>query len=203
MRPYSLRALRRIRQLAADISAFVGVILAFIYAHRVKTAILEYAPLADDIVASGQDLQGFITGIADQARQIPLVGPSLADAFESSVGFPEQLVSTGAALGEAIEQFGSLAWSIIVFLAVGLIVVAWLPWRIRFLAKSLEAGRLAQTEAGIEILAIRAISSGPATAVLRSHPRPARVALDDGNVRDALATIHLGDYGHTLRARVQ
>ncbi|HIY65275.1 MAG TPA: hypothetical protein H9830_03230, partial [Candidatus Agrococcus pullicola] len=200
MRPYSLRAVRRFRQIAADISSVVGLIAAFIYAHRVKTEILEYAPLADDIAASGEDLQGFITGIADQARQIPLVGPSLADAFESSVGLPGQLASTGAALSEAIEQFGSLAWSIIVLIAVGLIAVAWLPWRIRFLAKSVGAGKLAQTEAGIDILAMRAIASGPVGAVLRAHPRPARAALEDAAVRDALATIYLGDYGHTLRA---
>lgn len=203
MRPYSLRALRRIRQIAADISAVAGLIAAFIYAHRVKSAILEYAPIADDIVASGEDLQGFITGIADQARQIPLVGPSLADSFESSVGLPEQLVSTGGALSEAIGQFGDLTWSFIVLIAVGFISVAWLPWRIRFLAKSLEAGKLAQTEAGVDILALRAIAAGPAAGILRSHPRPARVALDDSNVRDALATTYLGDYGHKLRARVQ
>lgn len=203
MRMYSLRQVRRIRQIIADVSAFLGIVVAFVYAHRVRAGILEYAPVAEEIVSSGEEAQTFVNGIAEQMRQIPIVGPSIAEAFESSVGLPDQIVSTGEALSSAIEQFGDLAWAVVLLGPLIAILIAWVPWRSRFVVRSLEVAKLRATEAGIDILALRAIAAGPVTEVLRTHPRPARVSLEDPRVRDALASIQLREYGHTLAARVQ
>lgn len=203
MRLYSHRSARRFRQIIADALAILGIVAAFIYAHRVRSAILEYVPIAEGIAASGEDTRNFIEGVADQMRQIPLVGPSLADAFSSSIDLPGQIVVTGEALAEATEQFAFLAWAIVVLVPLLAILSVWVPWRSRFAYKSVVAGNLLKTEAGVEILALRALTDGPVTEVLRTHPRPARAALEDLRVRDALAHLQLREYGHTLPTRVQ
>lgn len=196
MRIYSLLRPRLIRQIIADVVALAAIIIAFVTAGRVRSQILEYRQYGTDLIDAGADITDVLHGFADQVRQIPFVGPALGDTLEGSVVIPDQLTEAGAQLQQAVTDFAGLAWTLIAILPLVCVLIAWLPWRVSFAAKSLETAKLARSEGGLDLLAERALALAPADAVLRIHPRPARALHHDDAVRDALAAIQLRSFGH-------
>lgn len=203
MRWYSLHTPRLIRQIIADAAAIVTIIVAFTFAGNVRAQILEYRSFGADLIATGGNVEGVMSSFAEQLRQIPFVGGAIADTVLDGMTVPEQIIGTGQAFQQAVTDFAGLAWGIIALVPLAGVLIAWIPWRVLFIARSIEVSRLAATEGGLDLLAQRALASAPSSRVLRIHPRAARALHSDDAVRDALARLQRRVYGYSGDARVQ
>ena len=203
MRWYSLHTPKLVRQIIADVLAVSTIVVAFAVAGRVRDQILSYRALGADLVTTGGDIDQVMTTFAEQLRQIPFVGDTLGDSVLGGTVVPDQIISTGMAFQQAVADVASFAWGIVALVPLIGVLIAWLPWRFLFVARTVEVGKLAASEGGMDILAQRALANAPASAVLRIHPRATRAVHSDDAVRDALALLQRRVYGYGAAARVQ
>ena len=203
MRLYSLHRPRLIRQIIADCVALAAILIAFIAAGRIRAHILEYRQFGQTIMDSGADITDALTSFEEQVRRIPFVGTALGDTVEASQVLPQQLVGTGQQLQQAVTDLAGLAWAVTALIPLLCVLVAWLPWRAAFAARSMRIAKLARTEGGLDLLAQRALAQAPADHVLHIHPRAARAVHHDDAVRDALAALQLRTFGHHPTRPVQ
>jgi hypothetical protein len=89
----------------------------------------------------------------------------------------------------------------VLVVAVAVVLVAWLPWRIRWVQRTRAARRLLAAHADPALFALRALTNRSLRDLLRVHPDPARAwRAGDPAATAALAQLELAALGLRHRA---
>jgi hypothetical protein len=162
MKVYADQPLRCLVQVLSDLFALALLGAAVWLATEVHAEVMRLRAPGDGLVDAGSYLTGTFNSAADNATEVPLVGDTLADALHTGSDAGTKLTEAG---NWQIEAVGDLAWWMAVLLVAvvaTLLLVTWLPRRVRFARDATASARLrALGEDGLDLLALRALATHP------------------------------------------
>lgn len=163
---------RALRQVLGDLFVVVWVLLWVQAARLVYAAITR---LQTPLLAWQDGSQTLARNLSDAGREaarVPLVGRELARPLQRASAAVGDLAGAGAEQALAVEQAAWWAAAAVVAVPVVCLLAVWLPGRWRFVVRSVAARRLSATEAGLDLLALRALASGSPAQLLGVSPDP-------------------------------
>ena len=197
---YAESPARRGRQIAADVMVAAGLLGCLWVGTGVHDLTAGLAEPGRALESAGTSLSDRMDDAADAAGSTPLAGDELAAPFEGA----------GDA-SRAIEDAGVRQQQVVATLATGLgwatggipalfLVLLWLPRRLRFARQASQAARLRAADAGLDLLALRALARQPLADLAALGPAVVEGWRDrDADAVDALAALELRQLG--LRPR--
>ncbi|MBQ0896424.1 hypothetical protein KBX37_25590 [Micromonospora sp. U56] len=196
MKIYADRFPVALRQLLTDLLVVVWVYAAIRFALWVHD-------LVQKLAVPGQKLEGAGGGLADnladaggKVGRVPLVGDELTAPFERAAEAARAVADAGRDQQELVGQLAlALAIAVLVF-PLALVLLGWLPLRVRWMRRAAAAKALATAPAGRDLLALRALAGQPLGKLTRIDPDVAEAWRrgDDATV-DALAALELRRLG--------
>jgi hypothetical protein len=193
---YADRLPTALRQLLTDIAVVIWVyawIRAGIWVHD----------LVLKLGVPGQKLQGAGTGIADnladagnRVGRVPLVGDELTDPFTRAAEAARSLADAGREQQEIVGDLALVLALLLVAVPLGLVLVLWLPSRLRWMRRAGVAAAVRDQPAGRDLLALRALAGRPLDQLTRLGPDIAQSWRNgDASAVDALAALELKELG--------
>ncbi|MEV7617739.1 hypothetical protein [Streptomyces sp. NPDC089799] len=171
MQLYAQTRARRCRQVLADLTALVLVALAVRFALAVHEGIMLLAEPGRKVEDAGGSLASGLGNAGDAASNVPLIGGVLKRPLQSAAEAGQGLSDAGQSMQDVVGRVADLtAFALIVF-SVGLVLVLWLPPRVRWIRRSARIRELHEAPGGADLLALRALT-GPVKD-LASVPVPA------------------------------
>ncbi|GEK80564.1 hypothetical protein [Agrococcus baldri] len=192
MQLYSSRPGRAIWQVVGDLVAIGTIVAAIWISQQVREAIASLGAFGTQIEDAGGGFATTLTDAGDALAQVPFVGEGVAQPFRDGAGSADDLAAAGTALRGAVEAMATTVSTALWLLPVLLLVLIWLIPRLRFATRAGASRRLAETPAGRDLLALRALVGQPTAKVLTAAPDPlAALRTADRAGLDALAALEL------------
>lgn len=165
MRLYAQNPALRLRQQAADLGMLVWTVGWVLIARAVHGAVLLLAEPGQAVEDLGRSVGGSMESAAGAAEDVPLVGDELAAPFGALADASGSVRGAGQSAQDAVDTLATILALALVVLAVGWMLLRWLPWRTRWVQEATAAQQvLAGTPAGgpdLELLAARAMATAP------------------------------------------
>jgi hypothetical protein len=158
-----------------DLAVLAWLALWSCIAWLVHTLIMKLAEPGLAMENAGTRLASDLNSAGDSAGGVPLVGDSLKKPLVSAGGAGTQLAQAGQAEQDAIAHVALLVAVLLLIVPVALVLVWWLPLRLRWIRRAAVARGLLDSDDGAELFALRALT-GPLpalAAVSRLHGDPA------------------------------
>lgn len=172
MRLYAAAPARGLRQVLGDLlllAWIVGWAWAGREVHDVTLTLGQpgrsTASAADEMAGRFQDVEGRIGGI-------PGVGDDLAAPFRGAADAADSLAAAGRAQAETVADVALLVGVAVFLIPVLLVVVLYVPFRVRFIRRAGAARRFVGADP--ELLALRALANQPLKSLTRIADDPVR-----------------------------
>lgn len=159
MRIYSDFPARRSRQILGDVLAVVGIALWVWFGVTVHATVDALASFGVQMEQAGGDFQGAMDDVGESLGGVPLIGSGIRAPFDGAASAGQSLAEAGRAQQEAVHQLALTLGIGIAALPILTILVLWLVPRIRFVRRAARVRAVAQAEAGVELLALRALAT--------------------------------------------
>lgn len=192
MQLYADYPARAMRQIAWDAGALLTIGGVIALATWVGDRINDLKGFGLRMESAGQDFKETMDAAGETLAGVPLIGDDIAAPFGRAAAVGSSLRQAGI---DQQQQVGDLAVMVafgIAVLPILAVIVMWLVPRIRFAMRASAAGRLARSEAAVDLLALRALLTAPPEALLSALPRPAEAwRLQEPAALQRLAAIEL------------
>lgn len=162
---YARPSWRLVRQVMADLFVLGWAAGWWLVGRLVDGTIRALAVPARQVGQVTFDLQRNLGDAAEQAAGVPWVGANLRQPFDAMADTLNDLVVSANTQVDAIERVATLVGAVTFASPVLLLVVLWLPARLRFASRARAANELAQHPHGTELLALRALTNRPLRAL--------------------------------------
>lgn len=159
--------------------------------------------MVEKLGVPGQKLQEAGTGIAGnlgdisgKVGRVPLVGDDLTGPFTSAANAANSLAEAGRQQQEVVGNLALAMAVLIVALPLALVLLWWLPSRLRWMRRAAVAVKVRNEPAGQDLLALRALASRPLNELAKLGPDIAQSWRNgDAAAVRALAALELRDLG--------
>ncbi|WP_060180193.1 hypothetical protein [Streptomyces sp. IMTB 1903] len=168
---YAQTPARRNRQILADLIALLLIAAAVRFALAVHDAIMMLAEPGRKVENSGDSLAAALDDAGETASRVPLVGDLLKTPFRSAADAGSGLADAGQSLQDIVGQVAFLAALGLIVVPVAVVLLIWLPLRLRWIRRSATLLRLRDAPGGADLLALRALTGPPGE--LAGVPAPA------------------------------
>ncbi len=158
----------RSRQLLLDAAVLLWVLVWLRVGTALHDAVQRLAAPGRSLERAGRDLSEGLSGAADRAGDLPVVGDELASPLDSASGAGESLARAGEVQQDAVGLLAVVLALVVAGLPVLVVLLWWLPSRVRF-AQQHRAARALRGD--VELWALRA-------ALHRPLPELARLGTD-------------------------
>lgn len=167
MKIYSDFAGRRTRQIIGDVVALAGIALWVWFGVTVFSLVHGLAEWGRQMQEAGAGFEGTMTDIGDTLGGIPLIGPGIRLPFDGASGAGAALEEAGRAQQEAVLQLALVLGIGIPLLPILMILAIWLVPRILFIRRAGRATAVVEADAGLDLLALRALTTQKLAAITR------------------------------------
>ncbi|MFD3330040.1 hypothetical protein [Streptomyces sp. NPDC058701] len=171
MRLYAQTPARRNRQVLGDLIALALMAAAVWFALAVRDAIMLLAEPGRKVETSGDSLAAALGDAGDAASDVPLVGGLLEKPLRSAADAGTGFADAGQSLQHTVDQVAALTTTALIVVPVAVVLLLWLPPRLRWIRRSATVRRLLDVPGGADLLALRALT-GP-LGDLAALPAPA------------------------------
>ncbi|RSM41751.1 hypothetical protein DMB66_55575 [Actinoplanes sp. ATCC 53533] len=161
MRIYAERSVVIVRQVAADL-----VVLLWTYVW-IRAAFWLH-DLVGRLAAPGLQLEKFGGSLADSLRDagsridgLPLVGGGVAEPLARAADAARAAAGAGSREQDFVHDLAVLLPVLLLIVPIGLVLLGWLPARIRGVRRRATARSLRESAAGRDLLALRALATRP------------------------------------------
>jgi hypothetical protein len=199
MKLYAEQGPLRWRQLAGDLLVAAWIVGWVFLGVAVGRLVGKLAGPGRTVEQAGAEFAGNMGTVRDKVGGVPLVGEELRAPFGRLGGVGETLADAARTQQEVVHQ---LAWWLGVLLAavpIVVILLLWLPPRLRWGREAAVAARLRDDRADLHLFALRAVANRPLRQLHRVTPDPAG-ALAAGDY-EGLAALELGALGLRVAPR--
>lgn len=158
---YSKRRSQATRQIAADLFMLAWTIVWIVVGTVVNGVI---SGIADPVRSSAEQARTAASQMRDAATgagQIPAVGDILRTPFDNAATSLDKVVASAEQQVAAIERTATVVGVVTFAIPFLLLLAVWLPRRIGYLRASRAAQQVADSEAGVDLLALRALAGQP------------------------------------------
>lgn len=170
MRIYSDFAGRRTRQIVGDVAAVVAIGLWIWFGVTVFQLVQGLASWGVQMEEAGAGFSGTMQDIGETLGGIPLIGPGIRVPFDGAGSAGQALEEAGQAQQEAVLQLATTLGIGIPLLPILTILAIWLIPRILFIRRAGRAHEVVKAQAGMDLLALRALSTQKLSAILAVDP---------------------------------
>lgn len=183
---------RMLGQLAADLFMIGWIVVwALVGLATERTIDAIAAPLRTTRERAAQ-LADQVRQAAEQAGQLPGVGAELRKPFDGTADQVQGLIGSVEQQIAAIDRAATLLGWLVFSIPVVILLVIWLPARIRFVRRARASQHFIDAEADLDLFALRAMTSQPMHVIARISDDPvAAWRRGDRAVIDALAAVEL------------
>jgi hypothetical protein len=198
MRLYADGSARRSRQVAGDLLLVLWVALWLRLANVVHDATLALAAPGRKIEDAGSGLAERLRAAGGAVSDLPLVGDQVGSPFDGAGRAADQIAAAGAAQVEAVQHLAFWLGIIVGALPILVALAVYLPLRWRFVREATAGQRFVDSNADLELFALRAMANQPMHRLARVSPDPVSAwRQGDPEVVRALAVLELRDAGLT------
>jgi hypothetical protein len=170
MRLYSDFGKRRTRQIIADVLALAAIAAWIWLGITVYQLVYQLAGFGVRMEEAGLGFKQTMVDIGDTLGGVPLIGSGIRAPFDGASGAGAALEQAGQSQQVAVQQLAMGLGLGIAILPSVMIAVVWLIPRIRFIRRSSRARAIAQADAGLDLLALRALATQKLSALARVSP---------------------------------
>lgn len=193
---YAETPARRARQIASDLWFVLWCALWIWLAIRLHDLILPLAAPGEKLADVGDALTDNMGAAGEAVDDLPFIGDDVSAPFDRVGEAGQSLANAGRGQQEVVERLAVALPLALAFLAISLLLVIWLPMRLRFIARATAAKRYVNAAEDLDLFALRALSRQPLTALLEIDPDPAAAwRRGDPAVIESLATLELRSEG--------
>ena len=172
MKLYSDFAAHRTRQITGDLVALVLIAVWIWLGTFVYSLVSALSDFGVQMEEAGAGFQSTMTDVGENLSGVPLIGKGISGPFESASGAGATLEAAGRSQQDAVHNLATgLGWGIALVPTLTILAV-WLIPRIRFSRRATQAKTLASAGAGIDLLALRALSGQKFSALGRIDADP-------------------------------
>ena len=201
MKIYADTSTRRTRQQLGDLLVLVWVWLWVQTALVVHDATMMLARPGEEIAEAGGGMAERLREAGARVDDVPLVGDEVRAPFEGAGDAADQLADAGTAQVEAVTELAFWLGLSVGAIPVLIALAVYLPLRWRFIREATAAPRFIDSNADLDLFALRAMARQPMHRLARISDDPAGAwRRADPAVVQALAELELRDTG--LRAPV-
>lgn len=199
MKLYADTPARRTGQIASDLWMVVWVVLWVWVGMTLHDLVMVLAKPGEELADAGDGLERGLTDAGEKVSGVPLIGGDVRVPFDEASGAGGSLRSAGEAQVAAVEDIATFLGVAIAVVAISIMLVLWLPRRVRFVRQASSAQRFIDGPADLDLFALRALARQPMARLAKIHEDPAGAwRAQDPDVIQALARLELKDTG--LRA---
>jgi hypothetical protein len=163
--------------------------------------------LVEKLAVPGQKLEGAGSGLADnladagsKVGRVPIVGDQLTAPFEKAAAAARSLAEAGRDQQALVGHLALALTLISLAFPLALVLLGWLPLRIRWIRRASAAAALRKAPAGRDLLALRALATQPLRRLAAVGPDVAQAwRQSDESTVDALAALELRSMGLKTR----
>lgn len=200
MKLYSDFGPRRTRQIVTDVLAILAIGAWAWLGATVYQLIENLAGFGVQMEEAGAGFKQTMTEVGETLGNVPLIGGGIRAPFDGASGAGGALESAGQSQQLAVQQLATGLGVGIAALPIVMILVLWLVPRLRFARKAAHASALVQAEAGVDLLALRALATQKIAALTKVSPDAAAAwRRGDQTVLRALAQLELKSSGVRMR----
>src|SRR5690349_17111284 len=145
---------------------------------------------------AGAGIAGNLSDISGKVGRVPLVGDDLTGPFTSAAGAARSIAEAGRQQQEVVGNLALALALLTVAVPMALVLLGWLPLRLRWMRRAGVAARVRNEPAGQDLLALRALATRPLNELTRLGPDIAQSWRNgDAAAVQALAALELKDLG--------
>lgn len=158
---------RRSRQLLADLVVAAALLLCLALAIAVHGLVAELAAPGRSLESAGSDLAARMSEAGSAAEGVPLVGDELSSPFDQASESGSTIQRAGQQTQDAVAVLAVVLACLTGGFPALIVLLGWLPRRVRFARRAASAARLRDHEGGLDLLALRALARQPVRQVSR------------------------------------
>ena len=170
--PYATTPVRMTGQLVSDILAAAWITVWVMIGLAVHHAIAAIAGVGRQVNDSANGLSENLNSAGDSADRIPLVGDTVATPLRAASEAALDLAGAGQSLDTTATWLAVLLAIAVAAPPIMAVGMPWLFMRIRFFRRKWTVIALAQTPAGEQLLALRALANRPLARLTEVSPDP-------------------------------
>jgi len=191
---------RRTRQIIGDVLALAAIAAWVWLGITVYQLVENLAAFGVQMEEAGAGFKQTMTEVGENLGGVPLIGGGIRAPFDGASGAGAALEQAGQSQQVAVNQLATGLGIGIAVLPILMILVLWLVPRIRFARKAGRATAIVKAEAGIDLLALRALATQKISALAKVSPDAmAAWRRGDEPVMRALAQLELKSAGVRMR----
>ena len=200
MKLYSDFAPRRARQIVADVLALATIAAWVWLGVTVFQLIMNLADFGRQMEDAGAGFKDTMTEVGETLGDVPLIGGGIRAPFDGASDAGGALQAAGMSQQVAVSQLATGLGIGIAALPILTILLLWLIPRIRFVRRAGRASAMVKADAGIDLLALRALATQKISALSGVGPDPmAAWRRGDETVMRQLAQLELKSSGVRMR----
>ncbi len=200
MKLYSDFGPRRTRQVLADVLAIASIAAWAWLGSAVYGAVKVLGDFGVQMENAGAGFRETMVDVGNTLGGIPLIGGGIRVPFDGASDAGAALEAAGQSQQEAVNQLALTLGIGIAALPIIMILLVWLVPRIRFARDARRAQQVLSTEAGIDLLALRALANQNVAALASVDANPmAAWRRGDETVMRGLAALELRSAGVRLQ----
>lgn len=187
---------RRTAQIAADVWFVVWVVGCVWAAARLYDLVMKLAAPGRTLEDAGGSLAQNMTEAGKRVDGIPLVGDEVRAPFDRASDAAAAIARAGVSQQNAVENLATFVAVCFAVMPILLLLVIWLPLRVRFVRRASAAQRFIDSAADLDLFALRALARQPMQRLARIHEDPAGAwRRGEPDVVRALARLELRESG--------
>jgi hypothetical protein len=200
MKLYSDFGPRRTRQIIGDVLALAAIAAWVWLGVAVFRLVMNLSRFGVQMEDAGAGFKQTMVEVGENLGGVPLIGEGIRVPFDEASRAGSALEAAGQSQQVAVAQLATGLGIGIALLPILTILVLWLVPRLRFARKATRAKAIAREEAGVDLLALRALATQKISALSRVSPDAmAAWRRGDEAVLKALAQLELASSGIRLR----
>ncbi|WP_406047757.1 hypothetical protein [Kribbella sp. NBC_00889] len=204
MKVYSDVGTQRFRQVLGDL-LLVGWVWLWVEAgllvFRITNALGAPGRKAAE---AGDGLAGDLRRLSEPMGKVPVVGDQLRSPVDGAAAAAGKLAEAGRDQAHAVEQLAYVLAAVTIAMPVLLALLIWLPPRIRFSRRATAAQKFIDSDADLELFALRAMANQPMHKLAKISDDPVTAWREgDTTVIGQLAGLELRSTGLRAPAQLQ
>ncbi|MBU3749708.1 MAG: hypothetical protein FGM52_04530 [Mycobacterium sp.] len=170
--PYATTPARLTAQVISDALVIAWITVWVLIGTAVHHAIATFAKVGTQVQSGANGISDNLSSAGDNADRIPLVGDAVAKPLRAASEAALDLAGAGQSLHSTATWLAVLLAIAVAAPPILAVAMPWLFIRIRFFRRKWTVIALAQTPAGEQLLALRALANRPLRRLTEVSPDP-------------------------------